>query len=102
MKIKLNREEEYKKQNFIRFLKENDALYDFIIEFNKGFFYIEKERKNIIHDDYSFNSFIKYYNRKKAYSYIEYAFIWDKTELKYNFWCELSVKEEKSCIYATK
>ena len=48
MKIKLNREEEYKKQNFIRFLKENDARYDFIVEFNKGFFYIEKERKNII------------------------------------------------------
>lgn len=102
MKIYLNREEENNKQKFIRFLKENDALYDFIVEFNKGFFHIEKERKNIIHDDYSFNSFIKFYNGRRTYSYIEYAFIWDKTKLKYNFWCELSVKEEKSCIYATK
>lgn len=102
MKIYLNREEENNKQKFIRFLKENDALYDFIVEFNKGFFYIEKERKNIIHDDYSFNSFIKYYNRKKTYSYIEYAFIWDKTELKYNFWYELSVKEEKLWLYDFK
>lgn len=102
MKIYLNREEQNKKQTFIRFLKENDALYDFIVEFNKGFFHIEKERKNIIHDDYSFNSFIKFYNGRRTYSYIEYAFIWDKTKLKYNFWCELSVKEEKLWIYDFK
>ena len=42
-KIILSKREIKKKQKFIRFLKENDTLAEFIIEFNKGYFIYERQ-----------------------------------------------------------
>ena len=43
-KIILSKRGIKKKQKFIRFLKENDTLAEFIIEFNKGYFIYERQK----------------------------------------------------------
>ena len=59
-KIILSKREIKKKQKFIRFLKENDTLAEFIIEFNKGYFIYERQKLHHNETDFSFDAFIHF------------------------------------------
>ena len=93
-KIILSKRENRKKQKFIRFLKENDTLAEFIIEFNKGNFIFESQVRHHKETDFSFDTFIHFY-KDNSLGYIERAFDWTKTKKSQFFWFFLSGKERK-------
>ena len=93
-KIILSKREIKKKQTFIRFLKENDALYDFIVEFNKGYFIYERQKLHHNQTDFLFDAFIHFY-KDNSLGYIERAFDWVYTQKPHTFWVYLSRKERE-------
>ena len=93
-KIILSKREIKKKQKFIRFLKENDTLAEFIIEFNKGYFIYERQKLHHNNTDFSFDAFIHFY-RYNQFGYIEKAFNWLYTKKPHTFWVDLSRKERE-------